>query len=267
MLNLAEDSSTRPILRPRPERGPKRLSGSERGGARRAVSNATQRTLPRSELPGSRLDLFGEFFRVVEIRLLEGFLRLRQQASGVFIDGAPSLIETFRIDRLEGLARVLDEPLNLFRRFGRVCRTWLAQLRCSRNRRRSRSRLGRGGHVLFRVGFRRLARLLPRWPHVGRLRGWQLRDWCGIGFRLNRRLYHLRWRRRHLEWRSVGRRFRGRGSTRSTRCAHQHQQPESDVLHPCSTRPYACGNVSLKRVPRPGVDCTSTSPSCNCTIR
>ena len=30
---------------------------------------------------------------------------------------------------------------------------------------------------------------------------------------------------------------------------------------------HACGNVSRKRVPRPGVDCTSTSPSCSCTIR
>ncbi len=30
---------------------------------------------------------------------------------------------------------------------------------------------------------------------------------------------------------------------------------------------YACGNIRRNRVPRPGVDCTSTSPSCSWTMR
>ena len=80
-------------------------------------------------------------------------------------------------------------------------------------------------------------------------------------------------RRRHLERRTIAPGVFARAEAHADAArASTTKRPATSIgllipaLIPAQTL-HACGNISLKRVPRPGVDCTSTSPSCSWTMR
>ena len=211
------------------------------------------------------LYFFGQLLGVVEVGLLQGILSGLQHEHRAIVNRAPGLRKATIVDRIQRITSSINGDLRLFCRLGRI---W-CPARCGAA---ALAEPGREGEPPRRPSLSPVSgRFAPPGARAGATGEslWaQQPEVPGLGLAPAQASAPVRSlsSAERAPRAPVARAAPSLSRTRMRRSPRPASMAEQHAVYSLSST-HACGNVSRKRVPRPGVDCTSTSPSCSCTIR